>query len=143
MTTTEEPTQPEEAVAVERDLLVNMFMRQMHHRTEYDKIYRAKGLNPPNPGEWGNLNAPHVQAEIRELAGYVTEELYEAIGHLKNKKWKQTPRETNIEEFYKELGDAWHFWLELMIFSGMTPDLIAKYYFGEGEKNDKRRAEGY
>jgi hypothetical protein len=120
-----------------------MFIQQMRHRVEYDKIYRAKGLNPPSQGEWGNIQSPQVQAEIRELAGYVIEELYEAIGHLKNKKWKQTPKETNVEEFYKEMGDAWHFWLELMIFSGMTPDLIAKYYFGESKKNEQRRAEGY
>lgn len=142
MTTTEEPKQPEE-VLLEKDLLVNMFMRQMNHRSEYDKIYRAKGLTPPSPGDWGNLNAPHIQAEIRMTFAFLTEEIMEAIGLLKNKPWKQTPRETDPEQFYKELGDAWHFWLELMIMAGMTPDLIAKYYFGEAEKNDKRRAEGY
>lgn len=145
MTTTEDPTtdQADDAVRVETDLLVNMFMKQMHHRVEYDKIYRAKGLNKPPQGQWGNLNDPGVQAEIRMLFAYLTEELMEAINLLKNKCWKQTPRETNPDEFYKELGDAWHFWLELMIFSGMTPDLIAKYYFGEAAKNDQRRSEGY
>jgi hypothetical protein len=134
---------PDDVVQIEQDILVNMFVRQMNHRIEYDKIYRAKGLSKPAQGDWGNINAPHVQAEIRELAGHMIEELYEAINLLKNKPWKQTPRETDPEAFYKELGDAWHFWLELMIFSGMTPDLIARYYFGEAKKNDERRAEGY
>jgi hypothetical protein len=135
--------QQPETMMVEQDLLVNMFMQQARHRVAYDEIYRAKGLVKPPQGQWGNINDPGVQAEIRELAGHTIEELYEAIGLLKNKPWKQTPRATDEEEFYRELGDAWHFWLELMIFAGMTPDLIAKYYFGESKKNEQRREEGY
>jgi hypothetical protein len=134
---------PDDTVALERDLLVNMFARQMNHRVKYDEIYRAKGLNPPAPGQWGNINDPVVQAAIREALAYAIEEAYEAVGLLKNKPWKQTPRATDPDEFYKEIADAWHFWLEFMIYAGMTPDLIAKYYFGEAQKNDQRRAEGY
>lgn len=134
---------PDDTVAVEQDLLVNMFIQQCRHRVAYDAIYRAKGLNPPPQGQWGNINHPDVQAAIREALGYAVEEAYEAVGLLKNKPWKQTPKQTDPEEFYKELADAWHFWLELMIYAGMTPDLIAKYYFGESKKNEQRRAEGY
>jgi len=149
MTTTLPNHQPDpqpaegDTVQVEQDLLVNMFLQQMRHRVEYDKIYRAKGLNPPSQGEWGNLNSPQIQAAIREAFAYAVEEGYEAIGLLKNKPWKQTPRETDPHEFFKEFADAWHFWLEAMIFAGMTPDLIAKYYWGESKKNEQRRAEGY
>lgn len=125
------------------DLLSNMFLRQLGHKTEYDKLYIARGLPVNGPGQWGNLNSPGVQAEIRSTAGYLIEELYEAIGLLKNKPWKQTPRETDPEAFYKELADAWHFWLELMIVTGMTPDRIANYYFNIAESNDERRASGY
>jgi hypothetical protein len=142
-TTDDSVQQPDDVVALERDLLVNMFIQQMHHKKAYDEIYRAKGLNPPAQGEWGNLNNPAIQLEARTTFAYLVEEIMEAFNLLKNKPWKQTPRPTDPEEFYKELGDAWHFWLELMIVVGMTPDLIAKYYFGESKKNDQRRAEGY
>jgi hypothetical protein len=125
------------------DLLVNMFLRQLGHRQEYDRIYAARGLLKPPVTQAGNLNNPLVQAEMRELAGYVTEELYEAICKLKNKPWVQTARSTDPEDFYQELADTWHFWIEFMIFAGMTPDKIAQYYFAKSEVNDQRRAEGY
>lgn len=124
-----------------QDLLVNMFMRQYGHMQAYDGIYRAKGL--PTTNEYGNVNNPAVQAKIRESLGYAVEEAYEAVNLLKNKPWKQSFRETDIEEFHKELADAWHFWLEMMIYAGMTPDLVQKYYFGVAESNDQRRAQGY
>jgi hypothetical protein len=132
--------QPQEPIT---DLLVNMFVRQAGHRVQYDDLYRRRGLNPPAQGQWGNLNDPVVQAAIREAMAYAIEEVYEAIGLLKNKPWKQTFRATDPDEFYKEFADAWHFWLEANILAGMTPDIIAKYYFQIAESNDNRRAEGY
>jgi hypothetical protein len=126
-----------------KDLLINMFLRQITHMTEYNNIYRSKGLSVVEGGQFGNINNPAVQAKIRESAAYCIEELYEAIGLLKNKPWKQTARETDREDFYKELADAWHFWLELMIYAGMSPDLVQQYYFNIADNNDQRRAEGY
>lgn len=123
------------------DLLINMFLRQLGHMAEYDKIYQAKGLRTTR--EYGNINDPHIQAKIRESFGYVIEEGMEAIGLLKNKPWKQTPRATDYDEFYKELADMWHFFLEFLVYCGMTPDIIQKYYFGIAESNDQRRTEGY
>lgn len=137
---TAETTPTEEPIT---DLLINMFIRQAGHRVQYDEIYRRRGLNPPAQGQWGNLNDPNVQAAIREAMSYCVEEAYEAIGHLKNKPWKQSFVATDINEFYKEFADAWHFWLEANILAGMTPDIIAKYYFDMAEKNDDRRENGY
>lgn len=125
------------------DLLVNMFIQQLHHKQEYDQIYIAKGLNPVPQGEWGNLNNPALQTEIRMTGAFVIEELMEAINLLKNKPWKQTFKPTDPDAFYGELADAWHFWLELMILSGMTPDLIQKHYFKMSDKNVQRRSENY
>lgn len=126
-----------------KDLLTNMFLRQLTHMAAYDKIYNAKGLSTIPSSMFGNLNNPLVQAKIRESVVYLMEEVFEAVNLLKNKPWKETPRETDPEVFYKELADAWHFWLELMIYAGMTPDKVASYYFQIAESNDQRRAEGY
>lgn len=125
------------------DLLVNMYLRQLGHMREYDDISRAKGLRTLVPQDWGNLSDPRVQAKLRELGGYVVEELYEAINHLKNKPWKQTARETDAPAFYKEVADAWHFWLEFMIVAGMMPPEVAHFYFTIAESNDDRRVSGY
>jgi hypothetical protein len=100
-------------------------------------------MNPVPPHEYGNLNSPAVQLELRTTAAYMLEELFEAINLLKNKPWKQTPRETDSDEFYKELADFWHFLLEFMIIAGMSPERIQKYYFGVAESNDQRRETGY
>lgn len=126
-----------------QDLLVNILIRQMAHMDAYDKISRAKGLPVLDPAMWGNLSDAQVQAKLREFAGYMVEELYEAINLLHNKPWKQTPKATDPAEFYKEMGDFWHFLAEFLIYAGMTPDVIAKFYFGMAEKNDKRREEKY
>lgn len=125
------------------DLLVNMFIQQFSNRQQYDKIYRAKGIQTVDKSQYGNLNNPQVQAAIRESAVYFIEELMEAINLLKNKPWKQAPRETDPEMFYEELADAWHFWLELMIVAGMTPDRVQKHYFKKTETNAERRETGY
>lgn len=125
------------------DLLVNMYFRQAGHMQEYNEIYRKRGHIAIDQRDWGNINDPRVQLKIRETSQYVIEELMEAINLLKNKPWKQSLRDTDPDTFYKELADTWHFWLELLILAGMTPDKVQKYYFGIAENNDKRRAEGY
>lgn len=129
--------------SIQVDYLTAMFAKQLAHKQQYDVIYRAKGLDPVAPGGWGNLNDPRVQAELRTTAVYMMEELFEGINLLKNKPWKQTPRETDHELFYKEMADFWHFLLEFMIIAGMTPERIVKYYFMEAKKNDERRESGY
>jgi hypothetical protein len=125
------------------DLLMNMYFRQLGHAGEYDKILRAKGITPLDQALWGNLSHPDVQAKLREFAGYITEEMYEGINLLKNKPWKQRFVETDPAEFYKEMGDFWHFVVEFMLYAGMGPDRVQEFYFGMARKNDDRRKEGY
>lgn len=137
----EQEPQPEKVAVT--DLLVNMFIQQLAHRKEYEKIYQAKGLDVLPQNQWGNLNNPLVQSEIRMTSAFLIEEIMEAINLLKNKPWRQDARPTDPDEFYNELADAWHFWLELMILAGMTPDKIQQHYFGMAEKNIERRASGY
>lgn len=125
------------------DLLVNMYVKQLSHMQKYAQLYMSKGLTPVMPGEFGNINNPKVQAAIRETAGYFVEELYEAINLLKNKPWAQSTRSTNQSDFYEELADAWHFWLELLILCGMGPQEVQSHYFKKAATNDERRENGY
>lgn len=123
------------------DLLATMFEQQRQHMLAYDAI---KGTHTKTAHNYG-LEDRDVQASIREFAGYTIEELLgEAIsGHLKNKPWKQTPREVNREEFLEELADAWHFFIELHIIAGVTPEEVFQAYFAKTLENKDRQASGY
>jgi hypothetical protein len=130
-------------ISLNNDILINMLIRQLSHMQDYNKIYSARGHSVIDPSDYGRINDPRVQRAIRETAGYFVEELYEAINKLKNKPWKQTFRETDRDEFYEEIADAWHFWLEFIILCGMDPNAIQKFYYGKAEINDQRKTEGY
>lgn len=121
------------------DILATMFEQQREHMLAYERIEGKHKLTAHNYG----LDNREVQASIREFAGYTVEELYEAINHLKNKPWKQTPRHTDEDKFRKELGDMWHFLIEMHIIAGMTAEDVFDAYFGETVKNVERQNNGY
>ncbi|MCA1841290.1 MAG: hypothetical protein LC723_13370 [Actinobacteria bacterium] len=81
---------------------------------------------------------------MRENAGYVIEELMEAIGgHLKNKPWKQTKVPVDVDAFREELSDVWHFFIQLMLLAGVTPIEVFTGYFRKSLINEQRRQNGY
>ena len=123
------------------DILSTMFAQQEQHMRAYDEQQHTTPTVPEHLH--GNLRNPLVQAKIREHAGYTVEELYEAIGHLKNKPWKQSFRDVPKEEFLEELADAWHFFIELHIIAGVTPEEVFRQYFRKALINEQRRADGY
>lgn len=124
------------------DILATMFAKQADHMREYAKITGGPSVRV-DPGTGYDLHSPVLHAKAREFAGYTVEELYEAIGLLKNKPWKQSLRETDVEAFKKEIGDAWHFFIELMIIFGFDESDIFRIYFERAVSNDTRRATGY
>lgn len=123
------------------DILSTMFAQQEQHMRAYDAQQHTTPTVPEHMH--GDLHHPLVQAKIREHAGYTVEELYEAIGHLKNKPWKQSFRDVPKEEFLEELADAWHFFIELHIIAGVTPEEVFRQYFRKALINEQRRADGY
>ncbi|QGJ94514.1 dUTPase [Gordonia phage Yarn] len=123
------------------DILSTMFAQQQQHMRAYDEQQHTTPTVPEHMH--GDLYHPLVQAKIREHAGYTVEELYEAIGHLKNKPWKQTFKDVSKEEFLEELADAWHFFIELHIIAGVTPEEVFRQYFRKALINQQRRDTGY
>lgn len=71
-----------------------------------------------------------------------TDELHEALGETGWKPWA-TSNHLNREEFHAELVDAWHFFMNLMLHSGMTADDLYHGYIKKNASNLKRQAEGY
>lgn len=123
------------------DILETMFAQQRLHMEEYAKINPTALLDPELHGA---LDDPATQATIRETAGYVMEELMEAVsGHLKNKPWKQTLVPVSERAFREELADAWHFLIQLHIVAGMTPHDVFDAYFKKAQINTERQRDGY
>lgn len=69
-------------------------------------------------------------------------ELNEALDETGWKPWA-TSNHLNTEAFHSEMVDAWHFFMNLMLHSGMTPDDLYVGYLDKQLKNRKRQADGY
>lgn len=71
-----------------------------------------------------------------------TDELHEALGETGWKPWA-TSNHLNTEAFKAEMVDAWHFFMNLMLHSGMTADDLYKGYLAKNAKNHQRQVDGY
>lgn len=123
------------------DMLSTMFEQQKQHMAKYAEIMGDKLALSSHL--FGEIDSRPVQAKLRETASYTVEELYEAIGNLKNKPWKQSDKPTNIAEFREELADAWHFFIELHVIAGLEPIDVFRDYFRKSFINKQRIASGY
>ena len=131
------PWAEEQPMAVP-DILSTMFSQQLKHMQAYSELGHTL-----EPHHWGKLDDRPTQAAIREFAGYTVEELYEAINNLKNKPWKRSDTETDVEAFKEELADAWHFFIELHILAGLDPIDVFRAYFRKAFINVNRQQNGY
>lgn len=81
-------------------------------------------------------------AAIRENVLACTDELHEAMDETGWKPWA-TSNHINVEAFHSEMVDAWHFFMNLMLHSGMTSDDLYQGYVKKNAINIKRQADGY
>lgn len=122
------------------DMLATMHAQQIEHMRTYSEINPEAWVEPHL---WGDLRNPKVQAALHENFGYVIREFGEAMGHLKNKPWKQTQMPVSEQGFREELADVWHFWLQFLIIAGLNPlDMFADY-FQKALINLERQRSGY
>ena len=84
---------------------------------------------------WTKENVLAIHAELTELLDWTNW-----------KSWKKTKVEytpTRILELQMEIIDILHFWLNLCIIWGMTPDVIMARYIEKNSINHKRQESGY
>lgn len=81
-------------------------------------------------------------AHFKEMLHALNDEMHEALGEMGWKPWA-TSNHFNQEAVQDELVDAWHFFMNLMLISGMTPDLLLEKYDLKRQRNMARQAEGY
>ena len=85
------------------------------------------------------------QQLLRDTALKGVEEMFEALGHLKN--WKPH-RNTEIEEFdrdefLEEIVDAFNYFLSILVLTGMTSEELFATYVKKDDIIHKRLQTGY
>lgn len=70
------------------------------------------------------------------------DELHEALGEVGWKPWAKS-RHVNEPAFHGEMVDAFHFFMNLMLVTGMTADDLYDGYIEKRKRNAKRQEDGY
>lgn len=104
----------------EKDMLALMFERQHSLATKYLDIEAKNGLlqTPDLPV---NLDDRKGQARLKDFAWRTMEELFEATDAL-------VAHPDNLEHFLEEMIDSVHFFIELNLLCGITPQSIREYF---------------
>ncbi|MDE2098833.1 MAG: hypothetical protein KGL39_16390 [Patescibacteria group bacterium] len=119
-----------------------IFGRQRNLMAKYEGIEESNGLLQTHDIPV-DLNSAKGQARLKDFAWRVTEELGEAMNCLKNKPWKQSQMLTDIDHYLEEIADAFHFFVELCILSGIDAEKLYDLYFRKSEVNHFRQRSNY
>tara|TARA_B100000941_G_C28384814_1_gene489396 strand:- start:345 stop:716 length:372 start_codon:yes stop_codon:yes gene_type:complete len=119
-----------------------------------DQMFRLRELfmesmKEAKPGiypEWPvDIKQKENQQLLRDTALKGVEEMFEALGHLKN--WKPH-RNTEIEEFdrdefLEEIVDAFNYFLSILVLTGVTSEELFATYVKKDDIIHKRLQTGY
>ena len=130
------------SVEPQGDMLEEIFTRQNELLKKYHEIEGKNGLLLTKDVPV-NVNDSKGQARLKDFAWRITEELGEAMNCLKNKPWKQTQMLTDEAHYQEELADAFHFFVELLILSGVDARKLHDLYFRKSEVNKFRQSSHY
>lgn len=120
------------------DRLIEMFVQQ----DAFMRLLQERRTFPDYPVD---ITSKDGQRVIKEYSHECMHELFEAIHMLRNSK---SHRATDVREFdrakyIEELVDAMHYFVEICLLSGVTPDELHKAYIEKGETNTSRIVNGY
>ena len=124
------------------DKLDLIFSRQRELMEKYHEIEKANGLLQTEDVPV-NIHDAAGQARLKDFAWRVTEELGEAMNTLKNKPWKQSQMLTDETHYLEEIADAFHFFIELCILSGLDAQSLFDIYFDKSAVNKFRQRSNY
>ena len=108
-----------------------------------------KCLDESKPGSYPkwpvDLSTKQSQQIVRDLALKGVEEMFEALGHLKN--WKPHRdteiKDINRDEFLEEVVDAFNYFLSMIVLVGVQPDEFFQAYVEKDKKIHDRIKNGY
>jgi dimeric dUTPase (all-alpha-NTP-PPase superfamily) len=93
-----------------------------------------------NKEKFGNLE--FNQEYINHMTVALTDEIFEALRETPFKYWKKN-QVLNKDNFQKELIDAWHFFMNLLIAGGITADKLYEMYCEKNKINYERVKNNY
>lgn len=119
------------------DRLCDMFDRQ----ESFMRILVQADKMPEYPID---LTSKYGQRQIKEMTWNLVEELAEAMFTLKNRMHRFTDhQDVDFEHFREELGDALAYFLEICIFSDISPQELYDEYCRKNAIVKRRAQEGY
>lgn len=80
---------------------------------------------------------------LKDMILALEDELHEAMQEFTWKPWSSATPNIDYPRIQSELVDAWHFFMNLCITTGLDPQLLTEKYFLKAELNRKRQEEGY
>lgn len=113
------------------DKLDRMMARQLQLQIE------SYGLDP------GEMSAAEAIQYVHFNITALTDELHEALGETHWKPWAKGEGFKDVEAFKAELIDAWHFFMNLCLVSGMEPSELFTRYEVKRAINAQRQVDGY
>ena len=111
-----------------------------------DFMNHLESHKPGSYPEWPmDISKKESQQLIRDLALKGVEEMFEALGHLKN--WMphrdtENP-EFDREEFVEEVVDAFNYFLSMLVLVGVTSEELYESYCEKDKKIHRRLKSGY
>lgn len=106
------------------------------------RLLQEKRGFPPFPVD---LESKHGQKFLKNVTYECMGELFEANQELKNGKDHRATHVSNFDRaaYVEELCDSFHYFLEIVIASGVTLSEFYEAYMKKGEINEKRIIDGY
>ena len=119
-----------------------------------DEMFRLrqdfmKSMKKSKPGiypEWPvDISEKASQQLLRDTALKGVEEMFEALGHLKNWKPHRTTEITEFDrdEFLEEIVDAFNYFFSILVLTGVTSDELYDTYVKKDDIIHKRLQTGY
>lgn len=127
-----------EAISPPADRFESMWDQQK----SFMKLLKEKRNFPDFPVD---LSSKSGQKFIKGLMHECMDELHESLQHLKNSKDHRATEITSFDraEFVEELCDSLHYFIEIAIAAGVSPEELFESYMKKGEINRQRILKGY
>ena len=92
-----------------------------------------------------DISEKESQQLLRDTALKGVEEMFEALGHLKNWKPHRTTEITEFDrdEFLEEIVDAFNYFFSILVLTGVTSDELFNTYVKKDDIIHKRLQTGY
>jgi hypothetical protein len=117
------------------------FLNMMEQQERFMRLLQEKRGFPAFPVD---LSSKAGQKFVKTISYECADELHEARQHLKQKEHRVTDvGAVDRSEYVEELVDALHYFFEIVIASGITPDELYDAYMKKGDVNTDRIENDY